>query len=483
MLMIIGNHFDPMAATFSRRRTRRFAWLRIGSVALVAFMAALIAGGSSSAAAERPNVIVIMADDLGYETIGANGGTSYRTPVLDQLAAGGARFDHCYVQPLCTPTRVQLMTGAYNVRNYVTFGQMDPALTTFGNLFQSAGYATCITGKWQLGNDADLPKTFGFDESCLWQHTRRPPRYANPGLEINGVEKDYDNGEYGPELVNDYARDFVTRHKDKPFFLYYPMILTHSPYQPTPDSETWDPQAKGEKVNQRAEHFGHMVEYMDMLIGRLIATLDENNLRQNTLLIFIGDNGTGAGTTSQMGDRAVVGGKGSTTAAGMHVPCIVSWPAAITSPRVSQDLLDGTDILPTICDAAGIPVSPELTIDGRSFLPQLRGETGNPRQWVYCWYSPRGDPLREFAFDRQFKLYRTGEFYDLAGDRGERQPLRVADLKDAAAIAAARRLQAALDQFADARPAHLPRRDVAGKSPDPADKNTRKNGRKARTRD
>ena len=129
----------------------------------------------------------------------------------------------------------------------------------------------------------DLPKRFGFDEYCLWQHTRRPPRYANPGLEINGEEKDYTNGEYGPDLVNAYALDFVTRMKDKPFFLYYPMILTHAPYQPTPDSKTWDPKAIGEKVNRKPEHFGDMVAYMDKLVGRLVARLDELGIRENTL--------------------------------------------------------------------------------------------------------------------------------------------------------------------------------------------------------
>ncbi|MBY0325475.1 MAG: sulfatase-like hydrolase/transferase, partial [Gemmataceae bacterium] len=178
----------------------------------------------------KPNLILIMADDLGYETIGANGGTSYKTPNLDKLASTGARFTHCYVQPLCTPTRVQLMTGLYNIRNYINFGNMNPKAVTFANHLKPAGYATCITGKWQLGHDLELPKKFGFDEYCLWQHTRRPPRYANPGLEINGVEKNYSNGEYGPDLVNDYAIDFIKRSKASPFFLYYPMMLTHSPY-------------------------------------------------------------------------------------------------------------------------------------------------------------------------------------------------------------------------------------------------------------
>jgi arylsulfatase A len=195
--------------------------------ALASPLAALILAFSASAARcaddakppKQPNLILIMADDLGYETIGANGGTSYKTPNLDKLAASGVRFTNCFVQPLCTPTRVQLMTGRYNVRNYISFGNMDPNAVTFANLLKPAGYATCITGKWQLGRDAELPKKFGFDESYLWQLTRRPPRYANPGLEINGVEKDFHGGEYGPDLINDYALDFIDRNKSKPFCL------------------------------------------------------------------------------------------------------------------------------------------------------------------------------------------------------------------------------------------------------------------------
>lgn len=316
---------------------------RIKPVRPLALLLLLGAFALKLPAASKPNLILIMADDLGYETLGANGGTSYKTPVLDQLAATGARFTHCFVQPLCTPTRVQLMTGQYNVRNYINFGNMDPKLTTFGNLLKPAGYSTCIVGKWQLGRDVELPKKFGFDEHCLWQHTRRPPRYANAGLEINGVEKDYSNGEYGPDIVNDYAMDFVTRHKDKPFFLYYPMMLTHSPYQPTPDSKTWDPKSIGEQAKQDAKHFGDMVEYMDKLIGKLVARLDSLGLRENTLLVFVGDNGTGRGTRSMMGDKLVIGGKGTTTEFGMHVPLIANWPGKVAAGKVHADLVDSTD--------------------------------------------------------------------------------------------------------------------------------------------
>ena len=168
---------------------------------------------TATAQPRKPNLILIMADDLGYETIGANGGASYKTPALDKLAATGARFTHAYAQPLCTPTQVQLMTGQYNVRNYLNFGTLAPNIVTFGNLLKQAGYATGMVGKWQLGQDLDLPKKLGFDEYCLWQHTRRPPRYANPGLEINGVKRDYNNGEYGPDILNEYALDFVARKK------------------------------------------------------------------------------------------------------------------------------------------------------------------------------------------------------------------------------------------------------------------------------
>jgi arylsulfatase A len=403
----------------------------------------------------RANVILVMADDLGYETIGANGGTSYKTPVLDKLASQGVRFERCFVQPLCTPTRVQLMTGAYNVRNYVTFGHMDPNLVTFGNLFQRAGYATAIAGKWQLGREIDLPKKFGFGESFLWQHMRRPPRYANPGLEVNGVAKDFTNGEYGPDLVNDYACDFITRHKAKPFFLYYAMMLTHAPYQPTPDSAEWDPRARGEEVNRHPKHFGEMVEYMDNLMGRLVTRLDDEGLREKTLLIFVGDNGTGRGTRSMMGNREVIGGKGTTTVAGMHVPLIANWPGTAAAGNVCRDLVDSTDFLPTICEAAGISIPKSLGIDGRSFLPQLRGEVGRPREWIYSWYSPRGEPLRELAFNERYKLYRSGELYDLENDRDEQRPLNV-DALNPEAAGTVRMLRSVLDRYRDVRPAHLP---------------------------
>lgn len=398
-----------------------------------------------------------MADDFGYECVAANGGQSYRTPHLDRLAAGGIRFEECHVQPLCTPTRVQLMTGRYNVRNYLRFGTLLRTETTFGQLLKQAGYTTGICGKWQLGREKDAPRHFGFDESFLWQHTRRPPRYANPGLEHNGVEQDFRDGRYGPNLVNEFALGFITRHKDKPFFLYYPMMLTHSPFQPTPDSPDWDPKATGENVNRNVKHFADMTAYMDKMIGRVDAKLGELRIRDDTLLMFLGDNGTGREVTTRFKGADYRGGKGSTTRRGHHVPLIASWPGVIPQGRVSRDLISSADVLPTLCEAAAAKVPPH--VDGVSFLPQLRGQKGTPREWIYIWYSPRQQrdlTVREFAFDHGYKLYRTGQFYDLAADPFETQPLQTPSLTGAAA-AAASKLQGALDQFKHARPAALDR--------------------------
>lgn len=428
----------------------------------------------------QPNVIIIMVDDFGYECVAANGGESYQTPNIDKLAASGLRFENCHVQPLCTPTRVQLMTGRYNVRNYINFGTLLRTETTFGSLMKSAGYATGICGKWQLGGEVDSPQHFGFDESCLWQQTRRPPRYANPGLEYNGVEKDFTHGEYGPTLVNDFALSFITKNKERPFFLYYPMILTHNPFQPTPDSPDWDPTISSENKQQSPKHFAEMTAYMDKLVGSVVAKLDELGIRDNTLLIFLGDNGTNSGITSRFKGVDYKGGKGTTTSHGTHVPLIVSWPAVMKQGRVSADLVSSTDFLPTICAAAGVKV-PEGT-DGVSFLPQLKGEPGTPRDWLYTWYSPRQSQdmtVREYTFDQRFKLYRTGQFYDLSTDEMEKKDIAATTLSSEAA-AAKTKLQSALDHFKDARPVKLDEEfQASGKGKDKATKKGKKKQNKA----
>jgi arylsulfatase A len=273
--------------------------------------------------------------------------------------------------------------------------------------------------------------------------------------------RQFKDGEYGPDLTNDYALDFITRHKADPFLLYYPMILTHAPFEPTPDS----PDYLGKAPDRgRQQHFADMVAYTDKLTGKLLAKLDELGLRENTLILITGDNGTGKGIVSATEEKdEVEGGKASPAVADMRVPLMATWPAKMAAGRRCDDLVDMTDFLPTICAAASVPIPSDLKIDGHSFLPQLRGEAGQPRDWIYSFWAPlrptqtakvgkRG--AVEQAFDREFKLYGIGEFYDLRSDPQEKHALKITDLTGTAA-AGAKKLQGALDQFADARPAGL----------------------------
>jgi len=424
---------------------------------LLIFAGSLPAQPTPPKGMQRPNIVLILADDFGYECVGANGGESYRTPHLDRLAREGTRFEHCYAQPLCTPTRVQLMTGQLNVRNYVRFGWLDPKQPTFAQLLKSAGYATGIFGKWQLSNGQDGPATFGFEEDTLWQLTRRPPRYQNPGLEIEGREVDFTNGEYGPDLVQQAALKFIDNHREHPFLLYYPMMLTHGPFQPTPESHDWDPKAIGEGVNQNDAHFADMVAHLDGHVGQLVAALERRGLREKTLILFVGDNGTAGRLTSRWKGQEVKGAKSKTTDAGTRVPLIVNWPGHVKPGHVVPDLVDTTDFLPTIAEAAAVPVPDSWTQDGLSFLPQTRGETGTPREWLYTWYAPnqqkKPDTPVEFARTHRFKLFGDGRLFELDGRYGEKE----LDLQSLSADAAKARdtLAKAIAQYAAARPESL----------------------------
>jgi len=393
--------------------------------------------GGLSAENERLNVILIMADDLGYETIAANGGESYKTPNIDRMASQGVRFEHCYAQPVCTASRVKIMTGLSNVRNYTRFGNLDREQKTFAHYFKDAGYATAIAGKWQLGNQDDSPQHFGFDEALLWQHqlerwregTQHDSRFENPVLEYNGEPRYFHDGEYGPDVLTDYVCEFITRKKDQPFLAYYPMVLAHCPFVPTPDCVDWYPTSKGSLTYVGdTKYFGAMVTYMDKLVGRIVDHVESLGIADQTVILFTGDNGTDKPVTSRFMGREVKGGKKTTKDAGTRVPLIAYNPALIR-PQVSKGLVDFSDFLPTLCDIGGIEVAPGL--DGHSFWPHLRGEQGTKREWVYCWYSPSGKAksARVFARTERYKLYSTGEFYDIETDVNEKQAMKVLSLE------------------------------------------------------
>lgn len=389
----------------------------------------LLLSCSALYAQKKPNIILIMADDMGYECVGANGSTFYKTPNLDRLAADGVRFEHAYSQPICTPSRVKIMTGRYNARNYVKFGYLHPNEITFGNIMQKAGYKTCIAGKWQLGGDFEAPTKFGFDEYCLWQLTHRPPRYSSPSLEINSSKKDFP-GKYGPDIVSDYIIDFAKRNKDQPFFAYYPMMLPHWPHQPTPDSADWNPNDKewSGKGAQKwtVAHFQDMVTYADKIVGKIDKALGEMGIRENTLLIFTCDNGTGRNITSPFKGKKIPGGKSQTNNYGTHVPFIASWPGTIKGGEVSQALIDFSDFVPTFAEIGGAELPQDRVIDGRSFLPLLKGDKKNIRDWVFCWYHKEGNRSKatRFARNQTYKLYHNGRFYDISADELEKNTIK-----------------------------------------------------------
>jgi arylsulfatase A len=390
-----------------------------------------------------PNIILIMADDMGFECIGVNGCEDYKTPVLDKLAAEGVRFTNAFANPICTPSRVKIMTGQYNVRNYVRFGLLEKGQKTFAHALKNAGYATCIAGKWQLGREKNYPQHFGFEQSCLWQHTRPrvktvkgkryDSRYGQPYLEINGREREYGEGEYGPQVCADFVCDFVQKNRDKPFLVYYPMILTHCPFDPTPDSEEWDPKRLGSTdykgdVTKHKKLFGDMVTYADKIVGQIDAKLRGLGIRENTLLIFTGDNGTDKPIITNCNGMEVVGGKGQMNDNGTRTPLIVSWPGTIQKGVVADTLVDFTDMFPTICEAVGVKMPEEYPGDGVSFFPVLTGEERKAKPWVYFWY--RG---QVFARTKEYKylcmedlsnprLFDVSKPYNpkpLGGDSGE----------------------------------------------------------------
>lgn len=395
-------------------------------------LSVLLAGACVSAVAKKTNVILIMADDIGYECYGAYGGTSYQTPALDRLAEGGMRFDHAYSNPVCTPTRVKIMTGLRNVRNYASFSVLKRSERTFGHMMREAGYRTAIAGKWQLYGAEHykapiraagmLPQDAGFERHCLWQVDKLGERFWGPKVTIDGEIKQFTKEVYGPDVYCQFLLDRMEEYRDEPFFLYYPMVLVHSPFVPTPDSAD-------RRNRNKQENFADMVAYMDKLIGRIVKKSEELGIADRTLILVTGDNGTHKSLKSKMGDRVIKGGKGSPTDAGTHVALIGYQPGTVPAGKVSKTLIEFSDFVPTIAQATGAKtLSPT---DGVSFLPQLQGRKSNPRESIYVYYFPRperGEPLC-FVRNETWKLYADGKLFNIQKDVLEKKPMAADKMK------------------------------------------------------
>jgi len=362
---------------------------------------------ASTDAAERPNIIVVLSDDVGLSRVGCYGGAPFQTPCLDRLAATGLRFERCYSMPLCGPSRGALLAGKYPFRTgYLgnNSSTIDPQRhPTIANLLQRAGYATCAIGK--LGQsapegDTEAPRKLGFDESMLWMGRNTPDRYWKPRYCRNGEFVQGGPEEYGPDVTHEFLVDFMQRHKDRPFFVYYSAVLAHTPFMRTPDT------APGTK--DRGRFLIDMVQYLDTQMGRLVGALDDLGLRDDTIILFTSDNGPFGDPLGTIDGRPMVGVKGEVAEGGVRAPLIVNCPARVPAGRVCPDLTDFTDILPTVLELAGVSPPPDAHIDGRSIAPQVLGRPGSPREWVYAQV---GKDF--FLADHRFKLYGDGRFVDI----------------------------------------------------------------------
>ncbi|GHC05801.1 sulfatase-like hydrolase/transferase [Cerasicoccus arenae] len=380
---------------------------RILTLSLFAFM--LLSTGYAANDA-RPNFLIILADDLGYEGLGCYGGLSYETPELDVMAAEGLRFSRAYTSPVCSPTRVSLHTGLYTADHgqtdvlpvhvgtskYVDF----TAMPTFAQLFQADGYQTSTTGKWQLATLTEHPAHIanaGFDSWCVWQiwdGAAKTSRYYNPYYNQDGAVRNDIADEFGPDVMGQYVKGrMATANADgEPFMIVHNMVLPHSPIVTTP----------ADKAVGRGGSLGNMINYMDMLVGELLDEVETLGIRENTYVFFIGDNGTDTGATRQTVDGNVSGGKRDLSDIGTHVPFIVWGPSTIPV-GVENDLVDITDVFPTVCALAGVEIPSSIHYRGRSIAPQLEGREGMQREWVH-----QGIANGQSIFDGEWRLNKDG---------------------------------------------------------------------------
>jgi len=384
-------------------------------------------GPRAVAASAKPNIIFILADDLGLDGVGCYGADKCKTPNIDKLAAGGTRFEMCYAAPVCGPSRCALMTGRYAFRtggitNGSWRGGGPGALSKdeqpVAKLLKQAGYATGESGKWrQVG---ETPKDWGFDEYCT--DPTASGWYWKTSYEKNGQQITTPGEHYNPDVIQAFSLDFIRRHRDGPFFLYYPMHLVHGPILRTPDS------MPGTK-----EYYDDNIAYMDKQVGEIVAELEKLGLREKTLVLFSGDNGTALSYPSTIGGRMINGKKASMLEGGSRVPLIASWPGTTPAGKVSKDIVNFTDMLTTFAELGGAKLPEGFKYDSVSIAPQLRGEKGAPREWAYVQLGAKW-----YVREQGWKMNESGELFDMSDAPFVEKPVAATADTDASKAARAR---------------------------------------------
>ena len=359
---------------------------------IIVFLLLLIASPGCIVSNEKPNIIFILIDDLGKEWISCYGSSSVRTPNIDQVAGEGILFHNAWSMPQCTPSRVALLTGQYphtngwinhfDVPRWGHGARFDATVNpSFPKILQRAGYHTCAAGKWQINDFRLEPEAMmkaGFDEYCMWtggeggNESISDNRYWDPYIHTREGSRTY-KGAFGPDIFCDFITAFLEKHREHPMFIYYPMVLTHTPFVHTPE----EPGASSRFEKHRA-----MVRYTDLIVGKILSTLESLEIQDDTYFFITTDNGTTRGMIAERNGVFIRGGKAYLTENGINAPFIALCPDR-GEVRETDALVDFTDIYPTFLDLAGLDISPDDPFEGSSFVSILRGEeTRSSRDWI-----------------------------------------------------------------------------------------------------
>ena len=388
-------------------------------------LAVLFANTALLAQTKKPNIIYILADDLGIDGLSCYGADLYKTPVIDKLAKDGIRYTNAYTAPLCGPSRALILTGRYAFRtgavNQDMTGDMSPSVETMmPKILKQAGYTSSMIGKW--GQLPLCPAEFGFDDYLRFfgsgvyvSTTEKKQKYV-----LNGQESILKDNEYMPDLMHTHVEDFLSKHTKDPFYMYYSMVHVHGEIIATPDTKPGTTDFKSLYTDN--------INYMDKLVGKLLRTLDSLKLRDNTLIVFMGDNGT-AGQAAAIGTvngKKIIGKKGTMQEGGSLVPLIVNWPNVVKKGTVSKSLIDATDLIPTFAEIAGAPLPTNNILDGKSFAYQLKGTKGVARDWIFTelgndWY----------VRSANWKLNRAGQLFDMRNAPFEEKEVAIDDTNKA----------------------------------------------------
>jgi arylsulfatase A-like enzyme len=384
---------------------------------------------SLNAEENKPNIILIFADDLGIESLKTYGGHSTYTPNIDKLSREGMVFTHCFANPACSPSRAEFLTGTYpsdnGIQHVLSYFEDDTFLNpkefkSFANQLKETGYTNAVAGKWNISwlEKNNTVKALGFDEHCLWQMYDKVgvkrSRFYQPHFRINDmVVEEEISLRFGPDVLCDFLVDFIDRNRKNPFLIYYPSLLVHTPYIKVPENPEHESLPDNLQKNG-AECFPEMVNYLDINIGRLVDAVEKNGLSNNTIIIFLADNGTHKAVTSVWGDEGIKieGGKMTMTDRGARVPLIVKWPEKVRPGTHCDDLVELADFLPTICEITSAPV-PSQAIRGQSFYPQLLGKKGKPKKYVHIAYKENSQiRIKDWIYtndDKLIKVNKLGE--------------------------------------------------------------------------